>query len=89
MASGEWRVASGEWRVASGEWRVASGEWRVVSGVPGTPYLTAWTNSGKSGREQALRLLAIRQAPGATGVERLWPRENVQRLGGSEWGETD
>src|SRR5271157_3094008 len=27
--------------------------------------------------------------PGATGVERLRPRENVQRLGGSEWGETD
>ena len=26
---------------------------------------------------------------GATGVERLRPRENVQRLGGSEWGETD
>ena len=33
--------------------------------VPGTPYLTAWANSGKSGRatrEQALRLRAIRQA---------------------------
>ena len=26
-----------------------------------TPYLTAWANSGKSRREQALRLLAIRQ----------------------------
>src|SRR5208282_2681543 len=35
------------------------------TGVPGTPYLTAWANSGKSGRarrEQALRLMAIRQA---------------------------
>jgi phosphohistidine phosphatase SixA len=34
-------------------------------GVPGTPYLSAWANSGKSGRasrEQALRLMAIRQA---------------------------
>src|SRR5271157_2402731 len=31
-------------------------------GVPGTPYLTAWANSGKSGSEQALRLMAIRQA---------------------------
>ena len=34
-------------------------------GVPGTPYLTAWANSGKSGRasrEQALRRMAIRQA---------------------------
>jgi len=31
-------------------------------GVPGTPYLTAWANSGKSGRERALRLMAIRQA---------------------------
>jgi hypothetical protein len=34
-------------------------------GVPGTPYLTAWANSGKSGRatrEQALRLMCIRQA---------------------------
>jgi hypothetical protein len=33
--------------------------------VPGTPYLTAWANSGKSGRarrERALRLMAIRQA---------------------------
>ncbi len=28
-------------------------------------------------------------APGATGVERLRPRENVQRLGGGERGETD
>jgi hypothetical protein len=28
-------------------------------------------------------------APGATGVERLRPRENVQRLGGGEWGEMD
>src|SRR5208283_3456938 len=27
--------------------------------------------------------------PGATGVERLRPRENCQRLGGGEWGETD
>ena len=35
------------------------------SGVPGTPNLTAWANSGKSGRatrEQALRLMGIRQA---------------------------
>src|SRR5208337_2577224 len=32
------------------------------SGVPGTPYLTAWPNSGKSERERALRLKAIRQA---------------------------
>ena len=34
-------------------------------GVPGTPHLTAWANSGKSGkasREQALRRVAIRQA---------------------------
>ena len=31
-------------------------------GVPGTPYLTAWANSGKSRREQALRLMAIGQA---------------------------
>ena len=34
-------------------------------GVPGTPHLTAWANSGKSGRasgEQALRRMAIRQA---------------------------
>ena len=30
--------------------------------VPGTPYLTAWANSGKSRREQELRLMAIRQA---------------------------
>src|SRR5208337_3953544 len=30
--------------------------------VPGTPYLTAWANSGKSGKELALRLMAIRQA---------------------------
>ncbi len=35
------------------------------AGVPGTPYLTAWANSGKSGgatRENALRLMAIWQA---------------------------
>jgi len=35
------------------------------SGVPGTPYLTAWANTGKSGRasrEQALRRMAVRQA---------------------------
>src|SRR5208337_2916013 len=35
------------------------------TGVPGTPYLTAWANSGKSGRanrEQALRHMASRQA---------------------------
>jgi hypothetical protein len=31
-----------------------------VKGVPGTPYLTAWANSGKSRREQELRLMAIR-----------------------------
>jgi len=34
-------------------------------GVPGTPYLTAGANSGKSGRarrEEALRLMAVRQA---------------------------
>ena len=34
-------------------------------GVPGTPYLTAWANSGKSRRatgEQALRPMCIRQA---------------------------
>ena len=31
-------------------------------GVSGTPYLTAWANSGKSGRERALRLMTIRQA---------------------------
>src|SRR5208337_4999252 len=30
--------------------------------VPGKPYLTAWANSGNSGRELALRLMAIRQA---------------------------
>ncbi len=36
-----------------------------LGGVPVTPYLTAWASSGKSGRatrEQALRLMAIRQA---------------------------
>ena len=27
--------------------------------------------------------------PGATGVERLSPRKNGQRLGGGKWGETD
>ena len=31
-------------------------------GLPGKPYLTAWANSGNSGRELALRLIAIRQA---------------------------
>ena len=31
-------------------------------GVPGTPYITAWANSGKSRRKRALRLMAIRQA---------------------------
>ena len=31
-------------------------------GVPGTPYLTAWADSRKSRREQALRLMASRQA---------------------------
>jgi len=38
---------------------------RLERGVPGTPYLTAWANSGKSGRasrEQALRRMGIRQA---------------------------
>src|SRR5208283_1277979 len=30
--------------------------------VPGTPYPTAWANSGKSRREQALRLMAFWQA---------------------------
>ena len=35
--------------------------------VPGTPYLTAWANSGKSRRERASRLMAIRQ----TRLERL------------------
>ena len=29
-----------------------------VGVVPGTPLLTAWANSGKSGRELALRLMA-------------------------------
>ena len=29
--------------------------------VPGTPYPTAWANSGKSRRKQALRLMAIRR----------------------------
>ncbi len=65
--------------------------------VPGTPYLTAWANSGKSGRasrERALRRMAIRPArlagtSGAPGVERLRPRANGQRSGGGERGETD
>ena len=38
---------------------------KELGGVPVTPYLTAWASSGKSGRatrEQALRLMAIRQA---------------------------
>ena len=29
-----------------------------VGVVPGTPFLTTWANSGKSGRELALRLMA-------------------------------
>ena len=73
-------------------WKIRTGRSRS-SGVPGTPYLTAWANSGKSGRasrEQALRLYGHPAGtPGATGVERLRPRENGQRLGGGEWGETD
>ena len=46
--------------------------------VPGTPCLTPWANSGKSGRELALRLMASGRPPGAGGVECLRPRENVQ-----------
>ena len=34
----------------------------AATGVTEIPYLTAWANSGKSWREQALRLMAIRQA---------------------------
>src|SRR5271165_4334917 len=44
---------------------------RLERGVPGTPYLTACANSGKSGRasrEQALRRMAIRQARLERGV---------------------
>src|SRR5271157_150731 len=44
-------------------WAVRSPWVRITPlGVPGTPYLIAWANSGKSGREQPLRLMAIRQA---------------------------
>ena len=51
---------------------------RALEGVPGTPYLTAWANSGKSGRELALRLMATRQARlealalSASGRERMF-----------------
>ena len=47
------------------EWRARGLQPVLCDGVPGTPYLTAWANSGKSGRasrEQALRRMAIRQA---------------------------
>src|SRR5271157_4953141 len=52
---------------------------RVSAGVPGTPYLTAWANSRKSGRasrEQALRRMASgarleRLALSASGHERM------------------
>ena len=43
-------------------WLLYSRYDNTPQGVPGTPYLTAWSNSGKSGRERALRLMAIRQA---------------------------
>ena len=48
-----------------------------VRRVPGTPCLTAWANPGKSRREQALRLMVIRQArlervaSSASGHERM------------------
>ena len=51
--------------------------YRVPGGSSGDTIPNCWVNSGKSGRERALRLMAIRQASGATGVERLRPRENV------------
>ena len=62
-------------------------------GVPGTPYLTAWANSGKSGREQALRLMAIRRARlellalSASGRERMfngWAASGEKRMDLSE-----
>jgi hypothetical protein len=49
-----------------------------AAGVPETPYLTAWANSGKSGRKLALRLMAIPQARleplalSASGRERMF-----------------
>ena len=58
-----------------------------MGGVPGTPYLTAWANSGKSGRELALRLMAIRQARlerlalSASGHERTVQRRRARTHG--------
>jgi len=65
-------------------------EQETDEGVPGTPYLTAWANSGKSGREQALRLLSIRRACleplafSASGRERMFNGPTAA----SGWGET-
>ena len=61
-------------------------------GVPGTPFLTAWANSGKSGRatrEQALRPMCIRQtrleplawSPPATRERPTGERRRVGRNG--------
>src|SRR5271157_5058681 len=59
--------------------RAGEAAWSSGDTIP-----NCWANSGKSGRERVLRLMPIRQAPGATGVERLRPRANGQQSGGGE-----
>ena len=65
---GRWLATGGDdravrtWDLRSGG---SPGAGVLGCGVPGTPYLTGGANSGKSGRarrEEALRLMAIRQA---------------------------
>jgi hypothetical protein len=61
-----------------------------VRRVPGTPYLTAWANPGKSKERTGIAAHGHPAGtPGAGGVECLWARENGQRLGGGERGRTD
>src|SRR5208337_5231073 len=60
-ARGDWvRAAS---RVAALSRLFALQRGAEGPGVPGTPYLTAWANSGKSRREQKLRLMASKASP--------------------------
>jgi len=61
----------------------------IISSVLGLA--DRFSNSGDydARRRQEFRLIAIRHTPEATGVERLWPRENARWVSGGEWGGTD
>jgi len=78
---------------------------RVEWGVPGTPYTSPGSETGRLPDTSCIPVSVLRSdskesagiaadshpagSPEATGVEPLWPRENGQLASGGEWGATD